>query len=380
MRRKNLLKLFTAVTLTAMALTACSKETGTTPQTQPHTETAAPETTAPEQSDGSLTGTEKPETTEKETKEDSSSAAETTRETTTAEQTASSTETKDSTKASSTEETTPPETTTEETTTAHTHDYSSAITKEAACMTEGVMTYTCECGDTYTEGIPAAGHSFGAYTYNNDATDLADGTETAICSVCGASDTRTAAGTKLEHIHSYTPYVSSYPTCTTEGVMTSTCECGDSYTEPINATGHSFGTYTYNNDATYEADGTETAECSVCGAKDTRTAEGTKLVQETTEAVNRDDLQSYFDWMKENCSPYGLECMYAQEGFTETFPFVWDVSDTQYKVYYLEGDDSSPADEFRRTHNMSIWGEHTYCMGQFKEGIVWIIDFGRNSY
>lgn len=182
--------------------------------------------------------------------------------------------------------------------------------------------------------------------------------------------------TTQAHVHSYTPYVSSYPTCTTEGVMTSTCHCGDSYTEPISATGHSFGAYVYNNDATYEADGTETAICSVCGVKDTRTAAATKLVQETTTA----ELQSYFDWMKENLNPYGLECMYAQEGFTETFPFVdaTCLSSGQYFVYFLEGGDASPADEFRSTHNMSVWREQTFCMGEYKEGIVWFTCFGKD--
>ena len=41
-------------------------------------------------------------------------------------------------------------------------------------------------------------HSFTNYVYNNDATELADGTETAVCDHgCGATDTRTAEGTKL---------------------------------------------------------------------------------------------------------------------------------------------------------------------------------------
>ena len=368
MIRKNILKTLTITALAAaMALTACSKDTGTTPETQQQTETVAPETTGE-----NLVSTEDTTTEEVTTTKKADTSEQTTEGTATSEQTTSTANTEASAENTTTQRQTEPETTT----TAHTHNYSSSITKEAACTAEGEKTYTCECGHSYTESIPALGHSFGAYTYNNDATEDADGTETAVCSVCGEKDTRTAAGTKLEHVHSYTPYVSSYPTCITEGVMTSTCKCGDSYTEPINATGHSFGEYAYNNDATYEADGTETATCSVCGAKDTRTAAGTKLVQETTTA----ELQSYFDYMKENFNPYGLECMYAQEGFTETFPFTYNASDTQYIVTYLEGSDSSPVDAFRKTHNMSIWGEFTYCMGQYKEGIVWVTDFGRNSY
>ncbi|MBE6341721.1 MAG: hypothetical protein E7069_13495 [Bacteroidales bacterium] len=46
--------------------------------------------------------------------------------------------------------------------------------------------------------VTKTGHSFTNYVYNNDATELADGTETAVCDHgCGATDTRTAEGTKL---------------------------------------------------------------------------------------------------------------------------------------------------------------------------------------
>ena len=41
--------------------------------------------------------------------------------------------------------------------------------------------------------------------------------------------------------------------------------------------GHSFTSYVYNEDATYTADGTETATCDNCDETDTRTAEGTML-------------------------------------------------------------------------------------------------------
>ena len=49
------------------------------------------------------------------------------------------------------------------------------------------------------------------------------------------------------------------------------------------ANGHSFGEYVYNNDATTKADGTKTRTCSVCGAKDTVTAEGTKVANPFTD-------------------------------------------------------------------------------------------------
>ena len=43
---------------------------------------------------------------------------------------------------------------------AHTHAYTSEITTAATCIEAGVMTYTCECGDSYTEVIPATGHAW----------------------------------------------------------------------------------------------------------------------------------------------------------------------------------------------------------------------------
>ena len=165
---------------------------------------------------------------------------------------------------------------TEPATQAHTHNYTATVTKQPTCTAEGVKTFRCSCGDSYTETIPAAGHVFGAYVYNNDATEAADGTETAACTICGAKDTRTAAGTKIVHVHNYTAAVTKAATCAEEGVKTYTCSCGSSYTEAVPVIAHSFGDYIYNDDATTEKDGTRTATCSVCGKTDTVTAEGTK--------------------------------------------------------------------------------------------------------
>lgn len=80
----------------------------------------------------------------------------------------------------------------------HTHSYSESVTKEPSCVDAGEKTFACECGDSYTETLPALGHKFENYVSNEDATYLADGTETATC-VCGLTDTRTAEGSKLEY-------------------------------------------------------------------------------------------------------------------------------------------------------------------------------------
>ena len=88
-----------------------------------------------------------------------------------------------------------------ETEVVHTHTYMEDIVA-ATCETEGVKTFTCECGDSYTKNIAAIGHIFENYIYNEDATYLADGTETAVCNNCEATDTRTVADTKLEYTYS----------------------------------------------------------------------------------------------------------------------------------------------------------------------------------
>jgi len=79
------------------------------------------------------------------------------------------------------------------------------------------------------------------------------------------------------HTHAYTLTKTNKATCTKDGSYVYSCSCGDSYSETIKKTGHSYGAYVYNNDATYSKDGTETAICANCGAKTSRTVSGTKL-------------------------------------------------------------------------------------------------------
>lgn len=95
--------------------------------------------------------------------------------------------------------------------------------------------------------------------------------------------TVTPESTEVPHEHTYTETITTEATCETDGVKTFTCECGDSYTEPIATQGHVFENYTSNNDATYTADGTETAKCNNCEVTDTRTAEGSMLTYTYTD-------------------------------------------------------------------------------------------------
>lgn len=105
-----------------------------------------------------------------------------------------------------------------ETHVTHKHNYVATITKEPTCTETGEKTYTCDCGDSYTEEIPAKGHHY----------------EDGECTDCGEKDPD-------YHKHSYTETITKEPTCTEAGEKTFTCDCGDSYTEEIAAKGHRYG-------------------------------------------------------------------------------------------------------------------------------------------
>lgn len=65
-----------------------------------------------------------------------------------------------------------------------------------------------------------------------------------------SKNTETVTATETAHEHNYIETVTTEPTCETDGEATYTCDsCGDTYTEVIKATGHSFTNYVSNNDA-----------------------------------------------------------------------------------------------------------------------------------
>lgn len=67
----------------------------------------------------------------------------------------------------------------------HEHDYHETHRVDPTCTEDGYVEYTCDCGDTYTDPLPAAGHSWGEWTH------AGDGEEVRSCEVCGAEDYRT---------------------------------------------------------------------------------------------------------------------------------------------------------------------------------------------
>ncbi len=123
----------------------------------------------------------------------------------------------------------------------HKHNPKLVAKVEPTCSDAGTEAYyKCSCGKLYSDAegtneidapvsIDALDHSFSDYISNEDATCEADGTKTAKCDRCDATDTVADIGSAL---------------------------------------GHSFTNYISNRDATCEEDGTKTAKCDRCDATD----------------------------------------------------------------------------------------------------------------
>ena len=88
--------------------------------------------------------------------------------------------------------------------------------------------------------------------------DYVDG----ICQYCGGEDPD-----HVPHEHAYHETQRVEPTCTEDGYIQHTCDCGDTYREPLPATGHTWGEWSP------AGDGKEVRYCDACGAEDYRTSE-----------------------------------------------------------------------------------------------------------
>lgn len=85
----------------------------------------------------------------------------------------------------------------------HEHSYSKTVTTVATCKKDGLNTYTCSCGDSYVESVPALGHSYDEGVVTLEPTCSATGTKTFTCTRCAATLTETIAMTAHEYVSSY---------------------------------------------------------------------------------------------------------------------------------------------------------------------------------
>ena len=197
------------------------------------------------------------------------------------------------------------------------HDLTKTDAQAPTCTESGNSAYyTCAaCGKFFSDAegaseiikgswvIASLGHDF-TQQLSDDAhlrtpascTDAAEYFYS--CSRCGAhsADKFFSSGDALGHDYTQVidpSHLSTAATCTEDAVYYVSCSrCQANGTEtfaaPGTALGHSFTHYIYNNDATYDADGTETAVCdrTGCDATDTRSKTGTKLVDSAAPVVS----------------------------------------------------------------------------------------------
>ena len=221
------------------------------------------------------------------------------------------------------------------------HDYSERVIRAASCSREGLIRYTCACGDVVDETIEKTNHDYqkkkaskwwfqwliehilnvffgyeGSDPYYFECTHcghiqtLAEqerygagssamstcihslgewvtvheesnceksAAEGRICSICREIVEARIIAATEEH-HFGDWYETKAPTCTATGTDERECTvCHAKDTRSTDSNGHSFTNYQSNNDATYTEDGTETAICDHCSETDTRTIEGSAL-------------------------------------------------------------------------------------------------------
>ena len=171
---------------------------------------------------------------------------------------------------------------------SHEHNYTEEVTAPT-CTEKGFTTYTCECGESYTDNeVAATGHTYGEWVVVKEATETEKGLKERKCVNC---DVKESEETPLkEHEHSYTEKVVA-PTCTEKGYTEKTCACGEVVKEnEVAALGHTEEVVPGKEATCTEKGLTEGKKCSVCGDTVTIDVEITKgsdefLVAEETEAV-----------------------------------------------------------------------------------------------
>lgn len=121
---------------------------------------------------------------------------------------------------------------------AHTHSYTSEVQFNASCTETGIMKYTCSCGDSYTDTIPAKGHTFGEWDTVTAPTSDSTGLAMRNCTSCGKEETKVLDKLPPQHVHSYCVIERVDSSCESDGYVKKECSCGDIKTETIPAAGH----------------------------------------------------------------------------------------------------------------------------------------------
>lgn len=150
----------------------------------------------------------------------------------------------------------------------HKHSYSVTASADATCTEDGYRTYTCACGDTYTETIPA-GHDYSVYLYRIEPSCSDWGSNVYKCSRCDSIYYHITEDYFNPDYHApYNTSVTSVvaPTCTAGGYTNYHCNhCQKNWTgNATSPTGHTPGNWVTLTPATYSKEGTKAKYCTVC--------------------------------------------------------------------------------------------------------------------
>ncbi len=135
------------------------------------------------------------------------------------------------------------------------------------------MTYTCSsCNDSYTQETAANNHSIRNVSAKAPTCTQSGYKAYEYCVNCSYSTYKEIA----PNGHSYSSKVTA-PTCTEKGYTTYNCPgCGHNYKDDFtSASGHSYGFWSTEKEATCTEKGIEKRACSVCRTTETRYTEKT---------------------------------------------------------------------------------------------------------
>ena len=121
----------------------------------------------------------------------------------------------------------------------HEHEWDEGVETQAlTCTQDGIVTYTCACGETRTETTPAPGHAWGEWETIKEASCLFSGSRKHVCGRCGLEQTETLP--KLGHDWSEWE-ITQAPTCTEAGQETRSCSRDVAVqVRPVAALGHDY--------------------------------------------------------------------------------------------------------------------------------------------
>ena len=182
----------------------------------------------------------------------------------------------------------------------HKHSYEYYMVINPTCTEAGIGRYTCsECGDIYTEEIPATGHqNIEIKNAKNASCSLEGYSGDEYCADCGTLLEEGQVIEKTEHMWNE-GQITTDATCTEEGIRTFTCIfCGITKTEAIAATGHKATEVRNKKNATCVSEGYSGDEyCADCG---TLLEEG-QAIEKTGHSWNKGQITS-----KATCTEEGI--------------------------------------------------------------------------